>query len=198
MKKLMFALVAAVAGLSAQAVSVSWSATDIINAAQLNYGEGTEYYVFANGYRLAENAFTADASVSQSAIQSAIAAGTFDMSLLDKAIGHATVNEMGGTADSKTGLTGMTQGVDSVDLFAIIIDSVSKTPDTYAIFAGDKSGVTFDGFSGDAMINLGSLMDTTYSGGEGTPWTAQSVPEPTSGLLLLLGVAGLALRRRRA
>ena len=34
---------------------------------------------------------------------------------------------------------------------------------------------------------------------EGQGWyTTSSVPEPTSGLLLLLGVAGLALRRRRA
>ena len=31
-----------------------------------------------------------------------------------------------------------------------------------------------------------------------TTWTAVPVPEPTSGLLLLLGVAGMALRRRRA
>jgi hypothetical protein len=32
----------------------------------------------------------------------------------------------------------------------------------------------------------------------GTSANFQSVPEPTSGLLMLLGIAGLALKRKRA
>ena len=47
------------------------------------------------------------------------------------------------------------------------------------------SGVTF----------ADKMADSDY--GEGW-YASSSVPEPTSGLLLLLGVAGLALRRRRA
>ena len=41
-------------------------------------------------------------------------------------------------------------------------------------------------------------FDTTVSKGSWINATQSSVPEPTSGLLLLLGVAGLALKRRRA
>ena len=44
---------------------------------------------------------------------------------------------------------------------------------------------------------LGTIFGGT-AGGNITAWTAAAVPAPTSGLLLLLGVAGLALRRRRA
>jgi len=51
-----------------------------------------------------------------------------------------------------------------------------------------------------AIAQSGALFSDKAIASDGAVgvWTAATVPEPTSGLLLLLGVAGLALKRKRA
>ena len=47
--------------------------------------------------------------------------------------------------------------------------------------------------------NLALTIGGDVGGGStATAWSTAAVPEPTSGLLLLLGMAGLALKRKRA
>ena len=48
--------------------------------------------------------------------------------------------------------------------------------------------------TGAATINFGNQASATQNAAN---WSSADVPEPTSGLLLLLGVAGLALRRKQ-
>lgn len=85
--------------------------------------------------------------------------------------------------------------------YAVVIYTAfdSKDKDALGNFTGDQYYIanagswTFESDTSKTMANMGTSL-----GGSGDSISWQAVPEPTSGLLLLLGVAGLALRRKRA
>ena len=50
----------------------------------------------------------------------------------------------------------------------------------------------------ESLSNLARYVGGNKTSGQLASWGSQAVPEPTSGLLMLVGLAGLALRRKRA
>ena len=67
-----------------------------------------------------------------------------------------------------------------------------KDGDSFVLRTGDSTSL-YDADLGDYTADFQDATAIVQSS-----WQTYSVPEPTSGLLMLLGVAGLALRRRRA
>lgn len=86
----------------------------------------------------------------------------------------------------------------SVDgYYAILISNAAGTAASY-MDMGNISGTTAQSSPTALSFNSGwtSMTDSLTMNGYNV--TVGAVPEPTSGLLLLLGMAGLALKRKRA
>ena len=87
-------------------------------------------------------------------------------------------------ATTFTDTTNFTSG-NTYSFFFVVEDGA------YTFTSAEKTGAASD--VGTATLAFGNQQSATQSASN---WAA--VPEPTSGLLMLLGMAGLALRRRRA
>ena len=61
--------------------------------------------------------------------------------------------------------------------------------------AAQSVGTASIAFGNQASASKSVFGDATFAS---PGWYTTAVPEPTSGLLLLLGMAGLALKRKRA
>ncbi|MGN0833042.1 MAG: PEP-CTERM sorting domain-containing protein [Kiritimatiellia bacterium] len=208
MKKLLIALATVALAAGVQAASFTWKTG---NYTQFRNADGTAVTT-AEGYTAALNG--------GNIVLVLLANGTYDgaMTVLTGTGGDTAAFRTTGTAATKYGLN---------TAFGFIYDeddpssSILQNGDVLGVMYQDSNGDLSKLFYVDADGNKLGDIETTYtvSGVTDDSWSgstfiftdagtsaapnyvsvaASAVPEPTSGLLLLLGMAGLALRRKRA
>ena len=180
MKKIMFAL-ALLAAVAVQAASISWGVSN--NAFSLASGSS---YSSKNNITV----YLIDAAYSESIVE-AIGAGTFSTSTAGVLDSATTSNTKGAVASHEVNSSALTAG-QAYDFAALIVDTVNGQT-MYNMTANMNRMAYTAGV--DEAVTI-AFAATQFSSGTG--WTeAAGTPEPTSGLLLLLGGAMLALRRKQ-
>ena len=187
MKKLLIAAAAVMLGIAANAATYNWRMqSGWVSPDDDAPLEGATLYAFdANAY---------DSATLLAALDAATDGGA---AALGNALGSGTVNDEGEVMASGAGLTDDGGSPASASMYGLLVvgdkyylvDGMSDVEITSAISAGGQA--LFNG--GDVITGDTSNWSKIGGGAGPTP-----IPEPTSGLLMLLGVAGLALRRRRA
>lgn len=192
MKKLMIACLAVAMVAVAQAATINWSISNVYSpsdsTAKVAAGSMSAWlFVTANS----TDVTTGIPVTTLAAVQAVLDSGDLT-GLSSLASAHAS-NTADGIIGGATGLTGFSSG--TLTAFAVVVDSTDlATAENYFIVSGgDTKSATFTSATGMKQLSYGSQAAITQAAGG---WTA--VPEPTSGLLLLLGMAGLALKRKVA
>lgn len=172
MKKILIIAALAVSAGFAKAASVDWQITG-----------GTAAQVGYNVYLVAaiDSTWTSGADVAAAAA----ALGTGTSGTVAKNGRVYTVSQRTATG------SGITE-TSMANAYFVLVESDSAT--SYKYIAADLSASVY----GDTDSAKDAFGSTTAALLAGTSANFAAVPEPTSGLLMLLGIAGLALRRRRA
>ena len=168
MKKLMILIVAVAAVASAKAATIAWGMT--ATAAEENYS------VFLFTSAVADKYDTYADLIS----------GNFDSASVTKVSGR------GGSVSYK--IADNSGASDSLGntLYVVLVSGSDAT--TYKYGSVDVSAYTYNPDNQETSPGTLALTTANFS----SSGTIGAVPEPTSGLLMLLGMAGLALRRKRA
>jgi hypothetical protein len=177
MKKLMMVLVAGGLALAANAAATSWK----VGAAKVNGADGN---LFTGSMYLFCADLTSVASVSQALSEGKDVTTLGSIHTMSASSGtvsaSAAANQF--VSDAFTANTGY-------DFFYVLVDGdkflVSATKDDIIAQATTTQSIAFGN-------------QETFTKNASNWASSSAVPEPTSGLMLLLGMAGLALKRKRA
>ena len=184
MKKLIVFGFAVVAAVAANAASFSWQAL-AIQKVDGNSSVGLTAYLV-------------DASkVDRATMIAALEAGDFQYMKTDNYLATVATIAQGTTGISRINTTTGTasSSVTSYSAYTVVLDGAVGSANNFLV-TQQLTDVNNPGYDSGSGPGLGDVS-MTFGSQASTAWTAVA-PEPTSGLLMLVGLGALALRRRKA
>ena len=191
MKKLIIAAFAAAFAAATQAATINWGGDICLQDCTTPLTSGsTAYLVFSETAFAAPTTVTiADGGIANWTINNG-ASVVASYSITDADIGNWSFK----TAYGKPG-----EAINGY--FGVIVVDGSAAADGLTGAYASLGSANLEATAPTANLLYGDGSFNNWIGENGfnsVSFTAASVPEPTSGLLMLVGLAGLALRRRRA